>query len=110
MAKPEFLGNFEQLLLLAILRLDGEAYGVSVRREIERCTGRSITIGAVYATLDRLEEKGLVSSWMAEPTNERGGRAKRLFRVEPRGAASLRNTLNSTRAMLKGLEKRWDLL
>jgi DNA-binding PadR family transcriptional regulator len=109
MTKGTFLGDFEQLLLLSILRLEGEAYGVLIRREIERYAGRSTTIGAVYTTLDRLERKGFISSRLADPTSERGGRAKRFFKVEPPGAAALQNSLKATRAMLKGLNRRWTL-
>lgn len=104
MAKGEFLGEFEQLVLLAVLRLRKEAYGVPIRQEIEDCTGRSAAIGAVYATLDRLEEKGLVSSHLGEATAERGGRAKRFFRVTPGGATALRLSQRAVRQMMKGLK------
>jgi len=109
MKKGEFLGDFEQLLLLSILRLQAAAYGVAIRREIELHAGRSATIGAVYTTLDRLERKGFVSSRLGDPTGERGGRAKKFFKLEPAGAVALRNSLTSTRAMLKGLNRRWTL-
>ena len=69
-------------MLLALVRLEANAYGMTIRREIEDRTGRNLSIGAVYATLDRLESKGYVSSSLSEPTAERGGRAKRLFRIE----------------------------
>jgi DNA-binding PadR family transcriptional regulator len=107
MAKGDFLGDFEQLLLLAILRLGRDAYGVSIRREIERRARRAVTIGAVYTTLERLERKELVTSWLAEPTPERGGRAKKFFKLQPAGAAALRNSLRCTRAMLIGLDAKW---
>jgi PadR family transcriptional regulator PadR len=109
-AKGEFLGDFEQLLLLSILRLGDQAYGVSIRQTIERIAGRAVTVGAVYTTLDRLERKGLVASRTAEPTSERGGRAKKFFTVAAPGETALRNSLTSTRAMLKGLAKRWARL
>jgi PadR family transcriptional regulator PadR len=90
------------------MRLDQNAYAMTVRREIEQCTGRDISIGAVYATLDRLESKGFVTSFTGEPTPERGGRTKRVFRVEAAGkrASQLtRQTIVSLTAGLKdGLE------
>jgi PadR family transcriptional regulator PadR len=110
MAKGELLGDFEQVVLLAIVRLEDEAYGVSIRRTIEEIAGRAVTVGAIYTTLDRLEHKGFVSSRMAEPTSERGGRAKRFFKLEARGATVLRNSLRSTRSMLRGLDRQWALL
>jgi PadR family transcriptional regulator, regulatory protein PadR len=82
MKRGELLGSLEHIILLALARLDGNAHGMIVRREIEERTGRNISIGAVYATLERLEAKGYVSSSTGDPTPERGGRAKRLFRVE----------------------------
>jgi PadR family transcriptional regulator PadR len=75
----EQLGEFEQVVLLAILRLGEDAYGASIRSEIEKCTGRGPTPGAMYTTLDRLESKAMVRSRMGEPTAQRGGRAKRFF-------------------------------
>lgn len=100
MGKGDFLGEFEQVVLLAVARLD-DAYGVSVRREIERRTGRDVSVGSVYATLARLEEKGLVTSSEGQPTPRRGGRARRLFRILPDGARALR----ATRGMMDSL---WD--
>lgn len=79
------LGEFEQMVLLAILHVRGEAYGVPIVEEIERRTGRSVSRAAVYVTLRRLEKRGLVTSWMSEPTGERGGKARRCVRVEPEG-------------------------
>src|SRR4051794_890299 len=83
------LGEFEELILLAVLRLPGKAYGVTVRRLLEEVTGRSASIGAVHATLDRLQDKGYVSSFLGDPTPDRGGRAKRYFRVEGAGIQAL---------------------
>jgi PadR family transcriptional regulator, regulatory protein PadR len=74
MKRGQLLGSLEQIILLALVRLDGNAHGMIVRREIEECTGRNISIGAVYATLERLEAKEYVSSFTGEPTPERGGR------------------------------------
>jgi PadR family transcriptional regulator PadR len=90
------LGEFEQMVLLAVLHVGREAYGVPIVDEIERRTGRSVSRAAVYVTLRRLEERGLVTSWMGEPTGERGGKARRHVRVEPEGLAHLRE---SRRAM-----------
>lgn len=84
------IGAFEELVLLAVLGLDGSAYGVSIRAELEAETGETISLGAVYATLDRLERKGLVRSTVGSATAERGGRRKRLFRVSATGTAALR--------------------
>jgi DNA-binding PadR family transcriptional regulator len=98
------LGEFEQLLLLAVLRLGEEAYGVTVRREIERRTGRSVSLGAIYPTMDRLEEKGLLTSCMGEPTGERGGRSRRYFTVLPAGVEALHRARATFLAMWEGLE------
>jgi PadR family transcriptional regulator, regulatory protein PadR len=104
MAKGDYLGEFEHLILLAVMRLGKEAYGMLVRREIESCTGRDVTIGAVYATLDRLAAKGLVSSRLGEATAERGGRAKRLFRVTGTGVQALNRTRHDLTSMFGGLK------
>jgi DNA-binding PadR family transcriptional regulator len=84
------IGAFEELVLLAVLGLDGSGYGVSIRDELEAETGETISLGAVYATLDRLERKGLVRSTVGSATAERGGRRKRVFRVNATGTAALR--------------------
>lgn len=97
---PQGLGEFEQMVLLAILHVEGEAYGVPIMEEIERRTGRSVSRAAVYVTLRRLEKRGLVTSWMSEPTSERGGKARRCVRVEAEGRELL---LESRRAM----ERMW---
>lgn len=86
------LGEFEQVVLLAVLRQDNEGYGMSIRREIEDTVGRDVSIGAVYATLDRLERKGLVRSWTGESTPVRGGRARKHFEATPEGTAELRTS------------------
>jgi len=103
------LGSLEHIVLLAVMRLGEQAYGIMVRREIERATERDVSIGAVYATLVRLEAKGFVSSAAGEPTAERGGRAKRYFRVTAEGKSVVRNTqeiLLKMSAGLKGLQAR----
>ena len=97
------LGEFEQLLLLAIVRLGDEAYGVTIRQEVEDRTGRDVAIGALYTSLDRLEQKGFVRSTMSEPTSERGGRSKRCFRIRPAGAAALRQSRERLARMWEGL-------
>ena len=102
MARPK-LGEFEILILAALLQCGEGAYGVSVRREIEGRTGRAVSIGAVYTTLGRLEEKGYVGSRVGEPTAERGGRAKRYFRVKAAGRAALSRALEAIDRMTEGL-------
>jgi DNA-binding PadR family transcriptional regulator len=104
MSAPVYLGEFEHIVLLAVLRLDDAAYGVTVRREIEARTGRDVSIGAIYATLDRLEAKGLVRSRLGEPTAERGGRAKRLFRVTARGIQAVNDAQRALQRMVDGLD------
>ena len=107
MKRGELLGSLEHIILLALARLDESAHGMIVRREIEERIGRNISIGAVYATLERLEAKGYVSSFTGEPTPERGGRAKRLFRVEAAGKRALQVSEQTLRSMTAGLESRW---
>jgi DNA-binding PadR family transcriptional regulator len=103
MAAPAYLGEFEHLVLLAVLRLEEAAYGVTVRREIKARTDRDVSIGAIYATLDRLEDKGLVRSRVGPPTPERGGRAKRLFRVTAHGVQSVNEAQRALHRMVQGL-------
>jgi len=93
MNEPSYsLGNFEELVLLAVFRLAENAYGASIRQAVAEATGRDTSVGAVYATLDRLERKGYVKSWLGEGTPERGGRPKRYFSVEGAGEEALRVT------------------
>ncbi|MBV9085339.1 MAG: PadR family transcriptional regulator [Acidobacteriaceae bacterium] len=99
-----YLGEFEHLVLLAVLRLDAQAYGVTIRQEIETRTNREVSIGAVYATLDRLEGKGYVKSSMGEPTRERGGRSKRFFRTTANGVSTLNRTHVAVQRMTEGLD------
>lgn len=103
MRKRDYLGEFEQIILLALLRLEDRAYGVTVRQEIELRTHREVSIGAVYATLDRLEEKGYVTSHRGEPTPERGGRSKRFFRVTANGVKAVNLTIRALQSMTEGL-------
>lgn len=93
------LTDFELMILLAILRVGDEAYGVPIAREIESTGGRSVLLGAVYAALDRLEEKGLVSSSLGDPTPERGGKAKRFFRVTAPGLRAVKEAQRSLVAL-----------
>lgn len=108
MQRGELLGSLEHIVLLALARLDGSAHGMIVRREIEERIGRNISIGAVYATLERLEAKGYVSSFTGEPTPERGGRAKRMFRLEAAGKRALQVSEQTIRNMTAGLKSRWE--
>jgi PadR family transcriptional regulator, regulatory protein PadR len=104
MAQPETLGEFEQLVLLAIVRLSPEAYGATIRAEIESRTGRSVAIGALYTALDRLDRKGYVASSLSDPTPQRGGRAKRYFRLRPGGAAALKRSRHALESMWAGIK------
>jgi DNA-binding PadR family transcriptional regulator len=100
---PHGLGDLEQIVLLAVLRLGDVAYAVSVREGIQRRTDRDVTRGAVYVTLDRMERKGYLRSRLGEPTRERGGKAKRLYTVAAPGMRALRAALADTQSMLDGL-------
>ena len=104
MSRPDALGEFEQLVLLAIVRLSADAYGSTIREEIEEKTGRTVAIGALYTALERLERKGYVSSTLSDPTPQRGGRAKRYFRLRPAGAAALRRSREALARMWAGIE------
>jgi PadR family transcriptional regulator len=104
------LGEFETLVLLALARLDRDAYGVSIHREIARCTGRAPSYAAVYTTLARLEAKRLVSSRLGDPTPQRGGRRKKYFTVLPSGRRAVRASLRAIRTMARGLDPSWDVL
>jgi DNA-binding PadR family transcriptional regulator len=97
------LGELEQVLLLALLRLGGDAYGAAIRAEVLERTGRSVTPGAIYPTLDRLEARGLLRSRLGEPVPERGGRARRHFAVTPGGLREIREAWRQTSALASGL-------
>lgn len=104
MARTESLGQFEQLVLTAVLTLEDNAYGVTIHRKVEELSApKSVTLGAIYVTLDRLEDKGLLSSWLTEPTAERGGRAKRCYKVESAGQSALKDAMQTARRMLSEL-------
>jgi len=100
----DVLGGFEQIVLLALLRLGDDAYGVPIRQAIEQRTGRAVTVGALYSTLDRLEAKGLVSSTFSDPRPERGGRSRRYFRCEPAGVRALERARDMLASMWDGLK------
>ncbi len=97
------LGDLEQLVLLALVRLGDDAYGVSVHEAIRSRTARDVAFATIYTTLVRLEDKGLVSSRVGEPTPERGGRAKKHFALTAAGRAALKRSLGDLRAMTQGL-------
>ena len=99
----ESLGEFEQVVLLAIAHLGSDAYGTTIRREIEARTGREIAVGALYTALERLERKNFVSTVMSDPTPQRGGRARRHFEVGPAGAAALARSRELLARMWDGL-------
>lgn len=98
------LGELEQLVLLALLRIGPSGYGAEVRRELKERAGRDVSAGTIYPTLDRLEGKGLVRSWMSDPIPERGGRSRRMYAVEPAGLEAVRKAWGEVRAMASGLD------
>ena len=104
MSPRDYLGEFEHIVLLAVLPLDDRAYGVTVRREIEARTKREASIGAIYATLDRLEAKGYVRSCAGDPTPERGGHSKHFFRVTAQGVSAIHRTHRALRNLTEGLD------
>ena len=107
-SKAQVLGDFEQLVLLGVLRLEDQAYGAAIRQEIHRRSGRDVSINAVYTTLDRLESKGLLRSWVGEPTAQRGGRRRKFYALRPAGVTALRHAYRAFTAMADGLEGRLE--
>jgi DNA-binding PadR family transcriptional regulator len=103
MGKGQAPGELELLVLLAVIRLGKEAYGLNVRRELAAHSQRDVAIGAVYSALDRMERKGLISSWQSAPTGARGGRARRCFQVEPAGREALERALQTIDGLRGGL-------
>ena len=99
------LGDFEQLVLLGVLRLADDAYGASIRQEIHARSGRDVSINAVYTTLDRLERKGLLKSWVGDPTAVRGGRRRKFYALRAAGVTALRHSYRALTAMADGLEQ-----
>jgi DNA-binding PadR family transcriptional regulator len=105
MSARAYIGEFELLVLLAVIRLGDDAYGVPIAGEIEQRTGRAVAFAAVYAALDRLQNKGLVTSDLGDPTPERGGRAKRYFRITAAGLRSVRETRRALIRSWQGLRQ-----
>src|SRR5580704_13790591 len=103
MSGRDYLGEFEHIVVLALLRLGDQAYGVTVRQEIEARISRDVSIGAIYATLDRLQAKGYVKSQLGDPTPERGGRSKRFFHVTAKGLAAVNRTHSALQRMTDGV-------
>jgi DNA-binding PadR family transcriptional regulator len=108
MADAVSLGQFEQLVMTAILTLRENAYGVTIHSKVEDLVRpKSVSLGAVYATLDRLEDKGLIASWLSEPTPERGGRSKRHYRLENLGERALRESALTAKRICDSIEQSW---
>lgn len=108
MAKGTSIGQFEQIVLTAVLSLREDAYGVSIHRRVEELSApKLVTLGAVYVTLDRLEDKGFIVSWLSDPTPERGGRAKRCYQLQALGERVLRESAESVRRMHEALSEAW---
>ena len=108
MAKADSLGQFEQLVLTAILGLREDAYGVTIHAKVqELARPKEVSLGAIYVTLDRLEDKGLVASWMSEPTAERGGRGKRCYRLEALGERALQESAVTAKRVWNVVTKVW---
>lgn len=97
------LGEFEYLLITAAARLGDEAYGAAMREEIEATTGRRCSIGALYTTLDRLEAKGFLQTWMGDATPQRGGRAKRMVRITARGTEAAKDFYDAVTSLSRGV-------
>jgi PadR family transcriptional regulator PadR len=110
-AKAPALGDFEQLVLLGVARLELQdcAYGAAIRQEIHARSGRDVSINAVYTTLDRLENKGFLKSWVGKPTPQRGGRRRKFYALRPAGVAALRQAYRALTAMANGLQSRLEL-
>lgn len=110
MKPPAPLGEFEHIVLLAILRLEDKAYGVTIRGELAERAGREVAPGALYTTLDRLEDKGLVESRLGDPTAERGGRARRYYSVTTNGLRAIAAAQRALRSLMEGLNILGDSL
>jgi DNA-binding PadR family transcriptional regulator len=108
MAKQDTLGQFEQLVMTAILTLREDAYGVTIHAKVEELARpKSVALGAIYVTLDRLEDKGLVTSWLSDPTPERGGRAKRCYRLEALGEKALEESAVTAKRIWDSIAEVW---
>ena len=110
MTKRDQLGNFELMVMLALIRLGDNAYGVPISEELEKRTGRDVAIGSVYAALERLEDKGYVSSKFSDPIPERGGRSRRLFRLLPTGQRALQESVSIQVRSQKSIAAFWRKL
>jgi DNA-binding PadR family transcriptional regulator len=104
MPRSAFLGEFEHVVLLALMRLGQDAYGTTIRREIECNTGRSVSVGALYTALERLERRGFVGTRIGDPSPERGGRARRYYWLKPAGQQALERSRSVLMQMWKGFE------
>ena len=108
MATPGSLGQFEQLVMTAILTLKENAYGVKIHAKVaELSRPKRVALGAIYATLDRLEDKGLITSWLSDPTPERGGRSKRHYRLESAGERALHESALTSKRICDIVEETW---
>jgi PadR family transcriptional regulator PadR len=108
MPRAQTLGQFEQLVLTAVLTLRADAYGVSIHAKVtELAEPKAVSLGAIYVTLDRLEDKGLIASWLSDPTPERGGRAKRCYKLEAAGERALQESAATIRRMHEVLTEAW---
>jgi DNA-binding PadR family transcriptional regulator len=108
MPSSDSLGPFEQLVLTAVVSLDDEAYGVTIHRKVEKLSApKSVTLAAVYVTLDRMEKKGHVSSWLSAPTAERGGRSKRCYKIEASGEQALKESIATARRVVAEVASAW---
>jgi DNA-binding PadR family transcriptional regulator len=108
MAAPISVGQFEQIVLTAILSLGEGAYGVTIHSKVEELSGpKKVTRGAVYATLDRMEDKRLISSWLSDPIKERGGRSRRYYRLEKSGEHALRESARTARRIYETIAQSW---
>src|SRR6185436_15397241 len=109
--KSPVLGDFEQLVLLWVLRLEQQdsSYGAAIRQEIHARSGRDVSINAVYTTLDRLESKGFLRSWVGDPTPQRGGRRKKFYALRPAGIAALRQAYRAFTTMADGLQSQLEM-
>jgi PadR family transcriptional regulator PadR len=108
MARPDSLGHFEQLVLTAILTLREDAYGVTIHAKVQELTQpKVVSLGAVYVTLDRLEDKGFIASWLSDPTPERGGRSKRFYRLQALGERALEESAVTAKRIWDGIIEVW---
>jgi len=110
MSEQATIGQFEQLVLTAILALAENAYGVTIHESVgELATPKKVSLGAIYATLDRLEDKKLITSWLSDPTPERGGRSKRHYKLQPAGERALRESALMAKRVCDRIENVWGV-